>query len=258
LNGEGYINGFQFHLEYDTAGMVVSDVQAVWPVISQWENFAFNETINGSTASLHIAAYPWDTDGTDSLALAVDDNPYLVMITWEITSPDEPFQKEVQFAWTDCADNSLAVLDWDGSRFDTPDYLAVSNKVHGATNQEITGLSPRYGGVSDACLSGGSGGAPPQRQIDFHGGLLVYDTLCCDVTGDVRPPYDGNTDLSDVLWYVQFLFLGDFPPPCVASLNVNGDPACNADLADIVYLVNYLFLGGPPPADCRRRCDYWE
>jgi parallel beta-helix repeat protein len=55
----------------------------------------------------------------------------------------------------------------------------------------------------------------------------------------------GSIDLADVVYIVNYLFVGG-PPP---DLWESGDANCDGeiDLADAVYLVNYLFLYGPLP-----------
>jgi hypothetical protein len=56
---------------------------------------------------------------------------------------------------------------------------------------------------------------------------------------------DGSIDIADVVFLLDYLFLGGPPPvPLIA-----GDANCDGviDIADVVYLLNYLFLDGPEP-----------
>ena len=56
---------------------------------------------------------------------------------------------------------------------------------------------------------------------------------------------DWKIDASDVVYLINYLFLGmPAPEPLEA-----GDVNCNevVDAADALYLINYLYLGGPPP-----------
>jgi hypothetical protein len=62
---------------------------------------------------------------------------------------------------------------------------------------------------------------------------------CGDANGD------GQISLSDVVFLVNYLFIGGTPPEPLSAGDANGD--CAVDLADGVYLVNYLFIGGPMP-----------
>jgi hypothetical protein len=64
-----------------------------------------------------------------------------------------------------------------------------------------------------------------------------------DRSGDVN--WDGQIDLSDVVFLMNYLFKGGDSPEAQRL----GDPSadCRVDLADVVYLLNYLYKGGPPP-----------
>lgn len=78
---------------------------------------------------------------------------------------------------------------------------------------------------------------------------------CCqDPTGNVNGDPGDSVDLSDLIFLVNYLFLGGPEPPCIGEANIDGDPACNIDLSDLIRLVNYLFLSGPFPADCSPAC----
>jgi hypothetical protein len=45
---------------------------------------------------------------------------------------------------------------------------------------------------------------------------------------------------------LNWLFLGEATPGCIAATNTNGDDAAN--LTDATYLLGHLFSGGPAPA----------
>ncbi|MCB2229636.1 hypothetical protein KQH82_02895 [bacterium] len=78
---------------------------------------------------------------------------------------------------------------------------------------------------------------------------------CIGNTGNVNNDAGNSVDLSDLIYLVNYLFLGGPAPECMASANVNGDTGCSVDLSDLIYLVNYLFLGGPSPAACLPQCE---
>ncbi|MBD3402605.1 hypothetical protein GF420_06895 [candidate division GN15 bacterium] len=80
-------------------------------------------------------------------------------------------------------------------------------------------------------------------------------SCCTSPTGNVNNDPLDNVDLPDIIYLVNYLFLGGSPPACLGEANINGDLNCEVDLPDIIYLVNALFLGGPPPADCIPACD---
>ncbi len=67
---------------------------------------------------------------------------------------------------------------------------------------------------------------------------FTYQTYVC---GDVNAS-NGDPDLSDLIYLVNFLFVGGPPPSnfSAADVNCSGD----TDLSDVVALANFLFLGG--------------
>lgn len=77
---------------------------------------------------------------------------------------------------------------------------------------------------------------------------------CIGSTGNVNADAGDAVDLSDLIYLVNYLFLGGPAPTCPAEANTNGDVSCAVDLSDLIYLVNYLFLGGPAPAACLPGC----
>lgn len=86
--------------------------------------------------------------------------------------------------------------------------------------------------------------------------LMIPATGCCSgLTGNVDSDAGGDVDLSDLIYLVNYIFLGGPTPLCMAAANVNGDGGCTLDLSDLIYLVNYVFLGGPAPAACLSACE---
>ena len=73
------------------------------------------------------------------------------------------------------------------------------------------------------------------------------DTLTVTVYG-IRgdPNHDGVITTSDVVYLINYLFIGGPEPIPLES----GDVTCDGDInaSDVVYLINYLFIGGPPPS----------
>ena len=55
---------------------------------------------------------------------------------------------------------------------------------------------------------------------------------------------DGALDVSDAVFILGFLFLGNSEPSCLAALDANGDG--DIDLSDAVMILGNLFLGSPP------------
>ena len=64
-----------------------------------------------------------------------------------------------------------------------------------------------------------------------------------NVCGDVNK--DDEIDIADVVYLINYLFIGGPAPNPLWVGDVDGDGVL--DVADVVYLINYLFIGGPPP-----------
>lgn len=62
--------------------------------------------------------------------------------------------------------------------------------------------------------------------------------------GDVNK--DGIIDVADVMYLINYLFIGGSAPDPLWL----GDATCDdaVDVADVMYLINYLFIGGSPPS----------
>ena len=63
------------------------------------------------------------------------------------------------------------------------------------------------------------------------------------MAGDINN--SGGVDISDLTFYVDYMFAGGFAPPCFEEGDVNG--SCSHDISDLTYFVGYLFGGGPVP-----------
>ena len=72
------------------------------------------------------------------------------------------------------------------------------------------------------------------------------------VRGDTND--DGNVDLADGVFVLNFLFTGGAMPSCMESANTNDDDT--VDLTDGVFVLNFLFTGGaePPPPSPSEGC----
>jgi YVTN family beta-propeller protein len=56
---------------------------------------------------------------------------------------------------------------------------------------------------------------------------------------------DGLTNISDPVFTIGYLFLGETPPVCDDAPDSNDDGEQN--ITDVIYTLNFLFLGGPSP-----------
>jgi hypothetical protein len=86
---------------------------------------------------------------------------------------------------------------------------------------------------------------PAPKAAAFYATEVEYAVMLLSgyIRGDCN--CDGTIDVGDVVFLVNYLFLGAFGPDPLDA----GDADCNGevDVGDIVYLVNYILLGGTPP-----------
>ena len=69
--------------------------------------------------------------------------------------------------------------------------------------------------------------------------FMVRTYLCGDCNAD------GVINSADVVYLINYLFIGGPAPELLEAGDVNCDGTINA--SDVVYLINYLYIGGPPP-----------
>jgi len=87
------------------------------------------------------------------------------------------------------------------------------------------------------------------RARDEHGSTIYSDPERLEIRstefrrGDAN--VDGNTDLSDAIYILNFLFLRGPEPSCLKA--VDTDDTGIVELTDTLYLLNFLFLGGLAP-----------
>jgi hypothetical protein len=74
---------------------------------------------------------------------------------------------------------------------------------------------------------------------NYSGISNIVRFKCGDVDGD------GGLNAADVVYLINYLYIGGPPPVPMAVGDVNCDGAINA--ADVVYLINYLYIHGPKP-----------
>jgi hypothetical protein len=88
-------------------------------------------------------------------------------------------------------------------------------------------------------------------------GNLLYVTneysfiiLQTEITTCGDPNGDGDTDISDPVYLISYIFAGGPPPVAGVNSDVNCDGA--VDISDVVCLISYIFAGGPTPcAACK-------
>ena len=68
----------------------------------------------------------------------------------------------------------------------------------------------------------------------------------CVIRGDID--HSGERDISDLTYYVDYMFAGGPEPPYEEEGDVDGSGTL--DISDLTYYVDYMFAGGPEPPPC--------
>jgi Dockerin type I domain len=76
---------------------------------------------------------------------------------------------------------------------------------------------------------------------NLYNSLFQINYICGDLN------YDGTVGLADIVYVVNYIFIGGSEPYPYISGDVNCDTKVN--IIDVVFLVNYLFRGGSDPGD---------
>mgnify|MGYP006278587353 CR=1 FL=1 len=204
---------------------------------------------------------------------------------WRMVSADFNADQELDVAtvsWSDCisvllnnGDGTFAMHQTD-SVYDYPRYMAVGDiegdgdpdivvSTHGSN--EVVVMTNEGGGnftVDSAYAT--SGKMQGIAMADFNrDGILDVAAIdwtntslevfvgtdsddCCLARGDLDRS-GGPADISDLIWMVEWVFLGGVEPPCMEEADVNASGGI-PDISDVVHIVDYMFLGGAAPAPC--------
>ena len=91
-----------------------------------------------------------------------------------------------------------------------------------------------------------SGMVYPVHVEAFQTDIVTTILSCCVLRGDIN--HDGSIDITDLTFFVDYMFGGGPPPPCLEEADLNNDGTI--DITDLTYLVDYMFGGGPAPVRC--------
>ncbi|MDF1543804.1 MAG: choice-of-anchor B family protein [bacterium] len=76
-------------------------------------------------------------------------------------------------------------------------------------------------------------------------------SCCVGITGNIDGDPFQTIDVTDLTYFVDYLFAGGAAPACPDEANINGDITKAVDIGDLTYFVEFLFGGGPFPAMCQ-------
>jgi hypothetical protein len=145
-------------------------------------------------------------------------------------------------AWVDFIEWPSSNNDKDGDGYTD----AVDNCPDDFNPEQADDDTDGHGNLCDNCLSVFN----PDQKDDNENGIGDACECCQGSTGNANNDASDAVDLSDLIYLVNYLFLGGPAPVCVEEANTNGDVGGSVDLSDLIHLVNFLFLGGQSPALC--------
>ena len=83
-------------------------------------------------------------------------------------------------------------------------------------------------------------------------GIVEARTSCCAQPGDAN--HDGRPSVADVIYLINYVFMGGPPPPCPYEADITGD--CKVNVADAVALIRPIFTVAPWPNCAPSDCQY--
>ncbi len=193
------------------------------------------ETKTGSHGQVQVFEYYSDCD-EDGIPNAYD-NCLLV--------PNLPQEDSDADGIGDACDNCISVLNPD--QVDT-DLDGLGDACDDCTDSDGDGYGDP-GFVENSCATDNCWMIYNPDQLDSDGnGWGDACQTCCNLGGDMN--HDGWTDISDLVYYVDYLFQGGTPPPCLVEADVDED--CILTISDLTRFIDFMFSGGPGPQchDC--------
>lgn len=83
--------------------------------------------------------------------------------------------------------------------------------------------------------------------------LMLIESCCQGTVGNVNADPLDITDIADLTFLIDHLFI-NFPPlDCPAEGNIDADPEGKVDIADLTFLIGHMFINvGAPLPGCHR------
>lgn len=192
--------------------------------------------------------FPATTWATVSLCVGeVDFEEYTVEIILESSEPIRGFQFDVTgFTIAEISGGLAEEADFD-IFFSDNRVLGFSMQGNSVPHTDGVLLMITFSEItgSEACLENMILAGPGGQPLDVLEGECVSLTQeeTRFVRGDAND--DAQVNLTDAVFILSHLFMGEAAPACLAAADSTGNRAL--DLSDSVFLLNYLFNGGDSP-----------
>ncbi|MCB2230193.1 hypothetical protein KQH82_05720 [bacterium] len=236
----------------DTVAALIGNIDTAGTLISGWE-FVDTRNINGDGNDIRVTALantqdiPGYTPGIPPVSGGGSRVLFRLQADLLECDPDSVF-KDSPIEVIDLAKQWFVFSRPNGTAIGyLPDTIPDSN-MYRCTSYD-----------GDECIEWLRVSLPPYDSVEYFNSVVsVLDTanvfvqdgsllVLCKQCGNVNGDGAGEVDLSDLIYLVNYLFLGGPPPPTMINADVNCGTPGEVDLSDLIYLVNYLFLGGPTP-----------
>jgi hypothetical protein len=97
----------------------------------------------------------------------------------------------------------------------------------------------------NSCLDDNCPDVPNPDQSDFDQDG-IGDACCCRIRADVD--HGGTRDISDITYFVDFMFGGGPLAPCPEEGDIDGSGT--TDVSDLTYYIAFMFEAGAMPPPC--------
>ncbi len=200
------------------------------------------------TNYLHVAGHT-DDQGINSIAGVSDDTisngmaislsyPFTNLSDYIVPGPDATgiFYRTGE-ASPSSRERRLALPSFQLDNPNQTDYCALRYPATGTAGYQVVFFAFSFEAVPQ------SGDDPNNAKRVMERIMAWFGISKSFSRGDVNG--DGEIDVADVVYLINYLFLGSSPPTPLEA----GDVDCNGevDVGDVIYLINYLFIGGSPP-----------
>ncbi len=178
-------------------------------------------------------AYVIQDTTVNSLSVSYDGNLTMLFLTFNGTAEPQFYDSSgLSVIWTSDGGNTRMII-YPGFVTSEGEQLLPTGFLMNYTGDgQLVGAAAAYDGLT---------GVPALVQIG-------QGEQCCVIRGNINHDPEGRLDISDLVYFVSFMFGLGPPPPCPGEADINANGLI--EIGDLVSLVDYMFNAGPAPVPC--------